>query len=198
MRIVIVLIVVVLPWAVAAAQCEPEELTEAFGFPTSTAGALDIRIWLGGGIVVPETVYRLYEEADGQVRGEKLLWLWLHDEGEYIGKPTNRGLKRLMRKNCEAPQIAGHLVWCRFPVETELLRITLDDLQPGALRSLSDSVERDCGGLMEDGETVTVALVQGPETHCLSIGNPEFCCSEPVCAFVNHARDVVQRSMRLD
>jgi hypothetical protein len=181
-----------------AAQVSSEPTpAESFGFPASSPGTVDIRIWLGGGIVVPTTVYRLYDNADGIVRGQVILWLRLHDEGAYAGKPTNRDLKRLMRKNCGDPRAAGKFIWCEHDVDDPTLRVTMSDLQLETLASLSDSVVRDCGWLREDGETVTIELLRGSETHRLSISNPDFCCSEPVCAFVNNARDVVERNMQV-
>jgi hypothetical protein len=171
-----------------------QERSESFGFPASTPGTLDVRVWLGGGIFVPERVYRLYEEA-GRIHGQVIVWLQLHAEGETAGKPTNRQLERLMRTCCRSPRADGSLVWCEQRLDEGSLRVTLDDLQFETLFSLSDSIERKCGWAMEDGESVQIDLIRGQENHRLRIANPDFCCSEPVCAFVSHAREVVERNM---
>lgn len=180
---------------VAAPPVPAQTTAEAFGFPATTPGTTDVRIWLGGGIVVPTTVYRMYEDADGEVRGQIILWLRLHDD-TYRGRPTNRDLLRLMRKNCESIQRSDRFVWCEEQIDDPTLRVTMNDLQLDRLVSLSDEVERDCGWLKEDGESVTIDVLRGDETYRLSISNPDFCCAEPVCAFVSHARAVVERNMR--
>ena len=190
------LVAVSAPRSYAAEAPTTADLAKAFGFPSTTPGTTDVRIWLGEGIVVPEIVYRLYEDADGRVRGQVIQWLRLHD-ATYEGHPTNRELTRLMRKDCATPpQVAGPLLWCDRRIDNDTLRITLKDLQLETMFSYSDAVTGNCRHFMEDGETVTIEWIRGEETRRLSISNPDFCCSEPVCAYVNNARDVVLRHMR--
>ena len=78
-------------------------------------------------------------------------------------------------------------------------RVTISRTDPGDVgqRQVIVAIDGAASTKLEFGETVTIEILQGAEPHRLSISNPDFCCSAPVCALVNHARDVVERSMQV-
>lgn len=100
-----------------------------------------------------------------------------------------------MRKLCPSPNTSDTVLWCERRVESDALRVTLDDLQADVLFKLSGSSHRDCGWLVADGETVTIDLVRGTASHRVGVRDPTFCCAKPVCAFVDHARNVIEHGL---
>jgi len=92
------------------------------------------------------------------------------------------------------PITTDDYIWCRVPGDPgELWSVMLHDLMPDELWDLPQEIERDCGWIREDGETVGIEILDGDRRHSVSYANPDFCCADVACAVANHVRTIVKQ-----
>jgi len=181
----------------------PACVVEEMNLPTSTDGALEVRVWLGAGLARPYTLYRVRQTPEG-VSGSRIAWTdrshlfnALYTE-KSARRQTSRDRRFLEKHYCEAETTqSANVMWCDWPIDREVLwDVLLDDLLPEQLWTLPAKIPRDCGGAMEDGEAVGIEVIQGNRRHAVTYGNPDFCCADVACAIANHVRQVLRAGTR--
>jgi hypothetical protein len=188
----------------ARADWPSDDDAKELGLQLQAVAGTEIRIWLGGGIAQPFALYRIIN-VEGVVTVEHIAWSTVTQEqpGVYTQKAarreTNRSKEFLERYHCDGSAVqTAHLLWCRVPVRTDgRWSVVFADLLPQQLWELPKSLDRGaCGSLMEDGETVSIEILEGTRRHAVSYANPDFCCPLAACAVANHVRQVVRERIR--
>ena len=167
----------------------------------TTEGGLEIRVWLGAGVVRPYDLFRIRQSAEG-VTGELIAWSEVTQPQENLYTPKearreNASMHKLLRTDYCASEIheTPVLMWCPAKIKHQPnWPILLDDLMPEELWKLPENIQRDCGWTRFDGETLTIELIQGSRYHSVTYDNPDFCCSDLACAIANHVRYVLSHN----
>ncbi len=196
-----VLLIALLLSVCASAQAEKPDVAEELGLPMSTSGGREVRVWLGGGMVRPYDLYRVFETGHG-VSGEHIVWVEATyvegSEGQEAGEDSEtQKMRAVLREGLckEAAAISNtpHYLFCRVALGPNIpWGVTFADLLPDQLWRLADKPVRNCGWSMTDGESVGIEILQGKRRHEVTYSNPEFCCPNVSCAIADHARDVVR------
>ncbi len=186
-------------------QWPPANLAEEIGLPTSTDGGVEIRVWLGGGVTIPESLYRIVE-SKGIVRVERLAWAELHQEEEGLSTAKDAARDNAQNRRFLNRHVCGntlketaHYFWCQEPLKSTgdgRWSVVFKDLLPEELWNLPDNIDRNCGWTEFDGEAVGIDILSGTRHHSVVYFNPDFCCPNVACAIANHVRRVVEENIR--
>jgi hypothetical protein len=201
-RLLILLVLAFQPCAAAASWPAPET-RDAMGLPTVNDGDLEIRVWLGGGVLQPYDLYRIRKSPQG-VTGELIAWSEVTQPQEDLdtakeARRENAAMRKLLQKEHCASELheTSTVMWCVAKTRRHpKWHILLDDLMPEELWKLPDDLIRDCGAIRVDGEIIAIELVEGSRYHAVSYDNPDFCCSQVACALANHVRYVLKFNAR--
>lgn len=176
--------------AASANEWPPEGAASAMGLVSRTDGSLEVRVWLGGGMSRPYDLFRVVETG-GTVIVRHVVWI-------DIGEKPARDRRFLEKHYCpSSASSSGRYLWCETPLESDgPWDVLLRDLLPDRLWTLPEEPPRECGGSVEDGESVGIEILRGDQRHAVSYGSPEFCCPHEACAIVDHARTVVREGVR--
>jgi len=203
LKVLLAYFLVLAPCGLVRAEWPPEGIGAELGLPSVTDGGLEIRVWLGGGVLEPSELYRVLE-VTGQVSVERIAWTYVpkRTEGLRTAKDATRESKEMRRfltkERClDVPTETQTYYWCREPVvRTGPWSVLLRDLLPDELWLLPVQLERKCGWGRFDGEIVAIEILAGQRHHTVSYDNPEFCCQHVACAIANHVRYVVRNEIK--
>jgi hypothetical protein len=160
------------------------------GLPNRTDGALEIRVWVGGGITLPFDLYRI-QSNNSTVSAEHLYWLDLPRWGSgEIMKDEARDERRWYRRDyCHGDiQEMNGVIWCsvpfRRPVEWSAILKSIDVDQLWSLPTQESLGDPPCKII--DGVGIGIELVQGDRYRSFVYWNPGECCPWKECDVANH------------
>jgi hypothetical protein len=183
----------------------PKFTASEIGLPDHPKLGTEIRVWLGGGVVHPYDLYRIYENEQG-ITGEHIAWTkvqktdaWKPPRSQDEVDKDNAGMIAFMKDQVCKGQVekTSEIIFCRIIIESTVIwKVVAQDLMPSQIWKLPEKIKRDCGSTTFDGEIVTIEILNSTERHIVEYDNPDFCCSEIPCAIANHIREVVRRNIQ--
>jgi hypothetical protein len=171
----------------------PQEVAKSMGLPSRTDGALEVRIWVGGGITLPFDLYRI-QSKDSTISAEHLYWLDLPRLGSgELMEDEARDERRWYRKLCHGKvQELNGVIWCSVPFPRPLdWSAILKSIEVERLWSLPPQNSLgDPPCAVVDGVGVAIELVQGDRYRHVVYWNPGECCPWKECDVANHVLKV--------
>ena len=192
-RISAITLVLVLSTGLVLAGDWPQEVAEAMGLPSRTDGALEVRIWVGGGITLPFDLYRI-QSKNSTISAEHLYWLDLPRLGSgELMEDEARDERRWYRKLCHGKfQELNGVIWCSVPFPRPLdWPAILKSIEVERLWSLPPQNSLgDPPCVVVDGVGVAIELVQGDRYRHVVYWNPGECCPWKECDVANQVLKV--------
>lgn len=179
----------------------PARTSAEIGLPEKPNIGTEIRVWLGGGVIHPYDLYRIFQGEEGMT-GEHIVWTemqkaddWSPPRSAEEVKSENDKTKAFMEDNyCQdAVMQTSDIQFCKAKIESTVhWDVIAKDLMPAQLWKLPEKIERDNRWATFDGEIVTIEIADANKHHIVQFDNPDFNCAELACAIANHVREVVR------
>lgn len=158
------------------------------------AGAVELRIWTGFGVVVPNHMLRLRRSADGEVTGERLRYFpvdlsYLNAQAAAFRKDARRGCEQLQRGETTEVCVLVRRPWRGWRrIYESLHKLGIATLPDGSLLP-PPRLE------LNDGYSIHVEVRQGADYRTYSYINPVV-IDAPEARAVLRISDIVERALR--
>ena len=158
-----------------------DRVTQAAELPplrlASAAGGREVRIWIGGGIGYPQTLYRFIDVA-GELTGEQVLYWPARPPDATLGERPGESYHDLIvdyqRGRCHRFRVEAQMGICRTRfTRTPDWKGVLRRAEAADLWSLPDESTLPRRRLVLDGWGITVELRDGPLYRAYHYGNPD-------------------------